>query len=359
MQQASVQLFDACMREDVERVTLLLQQCAASCDAVMHGTTPLFIACTLGNEACASLLLEVGAAVDNGADDNATPLFVACQEGYEACASLLLQHDAAVNKTNDDGVTPLFIACCNAHEGCVRLLLEKDASAVDLATNNGRTPLFIACCYANMACARLLLQQGAQVDLVTEYNDYYGDTPLFIACRAHNLPCVQLLSSYGSSRTRGDNLDAASFVSAYRPTSPLTISRLDNLSAWLALSHEWISPLHHLEIIGAPRARDLLRAGASLDAVAHAGGPTPLGLARALRATNQADEGSAADLVLRASEPWSQENHHLFPAAARVRAVRLMWTGALLLHQPHVDNALRDVWRQIVIPRAVNRSSDM
>ena len=124
------------------------------------------------------------------------------------------------------------------------------------------------------------------------------------------------------------------------------------------LSHEWCSPLHHLEILSAGRARALLRAGADVGAAARAGGPTPLSLAQALGEAGQAAAGSAAELVLRAAEPWSPETHDLFPAAARARAVELLRLGFLLSWQPcfwGVEGALTDVWREGVIPSAVDR----
>ena len=47
--------------------------------------------------------------------------------------------------------------------------------------------------------------------------------------------------------------------------------------------------------------------------------PTPVSLARALRAKGHAPANSPADLVLQAAQPWSRDTHALFPAAARAR----------------------------------------
>jgi hypothetical protein len=79
---------------------------------------------------------------------------------------------------------------------------------------------------------------------------------------------------------------------------------------------------------------------------------------RALSEAGQAADGSAAELVLRAAEPWSSDGHDLFPAAVRARAVELLRLGVLLSWQPRfqgVGGALLDAWRQGVIPRAVGR----
>ena len=47
-----------------------------------------------------------------------------------------------------------------------------------------------------------------------------------------------------------------------------------DLAAWLERSGLWSTPLHHLEIIGANRARELLRSGDRLDATGVGDGPT-------------------------------------------------------------------------------------
>ena len=112
-------------------------------------------------------------------------------------------------------------------------------------------------------------------------------------------------------------------------------------------SRHWTTPLHHLATVGADRARALLRGGANLRAAA-AGedAPTPVSLAERLRAEGSAPAGSAADLVLRAAEPWSPQTHQLFPSEARARAVELTLLGSQL-------ERWTDVWMVFVVPYAV------
>ena len=81
--------------------------------------------------------------------------------------------------------------------------------------------------------------------------------------------------------------------------------------------------------------------------------PTPLSLAERLRAEGSAPAGSAADLVLRAAEPWSPQTHHLFPSEARARAVELMLLGARFSREDR--SAVGDVWMAFVVPYAVTR----
>ena len=131
-----------------------------------------------------------------------------------------------------------------------------------------------------------------------------------------------------------------------------------DLAAWLVDSRQWSTPLHHLRIVGAARARELLRGGADLHAAAAAGGPTPLSLAQALRAAGEAGEGSAAWLVLAAAEPWGPRTHALFPAAARAFAVEALLLGHQLSRQPRFageEGSVVDIWTGVVMPSAVLR----
>ena len=68
--------------------------------------------------------------------------------------------------------------------------------------------------------------------------------------------------------------------------------------AWLKKSRKWTTPLHHVEVITADRAFDLIRAGADIHAAAKPGDPTPLSRAQALHDAGKADPGTAAHVVL-------------------------------------------------------------
>ena len=62
-------------------------------------------------------------------------------------------------------------------------------------------------------------------------------------------------------------------------------------------------------------------------------------------------------------EPWSPQNHHLFPSEARARAVELTLLGAQLSREPRFEKeddpgsavALQGVWIACVVPHAVSR----
>ena len=131
-----------------------------------------------------------------------------------------------------------------------------------------------------------------------------------------------------------------------------------HLSAWLASSRLWNTPLHHLEVIDAARARALLRDGADIHARAEPDGPTPLSIAHALHAQGAAASGSAAALVLSAAEPWSPQTHALFPTASRARAVEMLVVGHRLSRESRFEGesvGLFDAWMVAAMPHLVGR----
>ena len=131
------------------------------------------------------------------------------------------------------------------------------------------------------------------------------------------------------------------------------------IRAWLVTSRQWSTPLHHLGVLNATRARTLLRNGADVHAVAAAGSPSPLSLAQQLDAAGEVTGGSAAALVLAAAQPWSAGTHALFPAAARARAVELTLLGHRISRLPRFagkETAIFDVWVYHAMPLAVCRS---
>ena len=99
---------------------------------------------------------------------------------------------------------------------------------------------------------------------------------------------------------------------------------------------------------------ELLRMGAGLHCRLQGtvSAPSPLELAR------QHPTGSAAaQLIIRAAEPWSHVTHYLFPVPARSHAVELLRLGYLLAFReyPMQFGSLTDVWRKVVMPFAVER----
>ena len=382
---------------DKPRVEALLASGQAVDQATNNGFTPLIFACHFGYTQIASALIVAGAAVDRRTNTGVTPLYAACKQGRACIAKLLLDHKptrpsaVAVDQPTNSGSTPLLIACERGHADVVSALLAGGAN-VNQVRSNGATPLLVACVSGHAEVAAVLLSAGATVNRARD-----GLTPLLVACCWGHLRCVQVASSYGAARAitwnglRGDAEGMA------RNQNHMEVV------AWLSLSSRWTTPLHHLAIIGAERARAELRAGADVLAAARVPSParltvrklrealgerslptdglkpvlvarlaaaiaadppppTPLSIAREMRAADPpAADGSPAHLVLRAAEPWSPHNHELFPEACRKRAVQLLLLGELLAREPLFDDrrgsavSLKDCWMDFVMPQAVRR----
>ena len=224
------------------------------------------------------------------------------------------------------------------HAQCVSLLFSARAE-VDLALDNGSTPLLVACHNDCIDCVRLLLDNNAAVDQAMEN----GATPAMVACQRGHGKCMQLLSSHGANRLVPilGELRSAEQIAA-------EMNHLD-LHAWLVMSRDWCSPLHHVEALSEKRSVKLLRAGADLHCRSGVGAPSPLELAYL-----QPAESATARQIIRAAEPWSHKTHTLFPAEARLRAVNVLRLGYMLAIERD-QCQLIDVWRQVVLPLVVER----
>ena len=229
---------------------------------------------------------------------------------------------------------------------------------------------------------RLLLEAGADPSVVS--NSLF--TPMYSAVESENFAAVSLLSSYGARRCSTmagtPATHAKRIVKLYERALPswtnesearhrrAELLEMQKILSFLELSSEW-TPLAHLEELTEARCVTMLRGGASL----HRGSPTPLEraksaediVARAARpetpeslvpplAHGPAVLLSVADLIVRASGPWSPFTHHLFPEGARARARSLLFLGAALSRDAGGE-AFKDVWVSCVIPAAVSRES--
>ena len=167
-----------------------------------------------------------------------------------------------------------------------------------------------------------------------------------MSCARGDTECVQLLSMYGASREAS--------VQGHAVTAESIASHHPTILAWLVASRDWCSPLHHVHMLSEERTVELLSGGADLNhrtpGVANA--PSPLELAHL-----QPVSSVAARLILCAAEPWSQCSHYLFPAHARSWAKEVLRLGYLLAFEryPMESGQLTDVWREVVLPLAVER----
>ena len=280
-------------------------------------------------------------------------LRVACSRGHASCVAILL-HSIAPLDVNDVGVegeSPLWLACANGQAACAERLLSRSADA-DQADRKGVAPLFVSSIRGNADCVALLCKWGAVVNAPTPLGPTReaGRTALWAACAGGHLGCVQTLCAYGARRQWQRRSEA--------PETAEEVAAHSHVSEWLVRTRDYITTLHFLGYLPPQRVRTLLRSGADPHARADSSAPSPLQLARLLYAPLPPPQGSAAWLVVQASQPWSPKTHAFFPAQARARAVELLLVGVALARSARCSgSAIEDVWVDSVMPHAITRAS--
>ena len=295
-----------------------------------------------------------------------TPLHCATTCNNVELVELLLSRRADVDARDGDGDSPLHLA---ADVRIFRLLLAAGAS-VDTTNKNGRTPLHNETEYADSdgdhGILRLLLEADADVN--ASHTDPYSrhglpiqpllrfDNPYWDPSNQERmrtgLERVQLLCAHGAYR------DPFYFELGEYMASPAT-------REWLRATADWISPLHHFDLLSLAYLRKMLRSSVfwtqehptmpSVDLHARAGpaSPSPLQLACSQPV---ATRSAGATLVVRAAQPWSPHSHELFPLEARRLAEALMPIGYHLEFHRHY-RGLGALWTAHVLPELITRES--
>lgn len=283
---------------------------------------------------------------------------------------LLLSRAADVNVRDADGMTPLH---CVTEVACARLLLAAGASA-NACDKYMRTPLHYEVEDApSIALTRLLLEADADVNAVDAYpTPVHGhpQTPLQIVLHYH--------ASYWSSahharhRTAETGLQLATLLCAHGAVRDPTFTQIGDYMGcvetrtWLLETADWITPLHHFDILAIGYLRKLLRSSiywtqevhpwmprVDLHARAGPSAPSPLELASS---QPEAARSASASLVVRASQPWSPQNHELFPLEARTLVAALLPIGYHLEFHRHF-RGFGTLWTQHVLSQLITRES--
>lgn len=280
-------------------------------------------------------LLQSGADAEQLDEYGDTPLVKAARTASAACVRELLWAGADANRIDKHGWSALTYACMRNDLDMVHELIVGRAD-VNCAASRGITPLMTACLYDHVGCARALLEADADVHKCSAS----GWSAL---CRSTSLAMAQLLCASGADRE------------VLFSSSTLLQSCRAEVVEWLDRTRQWITPLHHLELLSKCQVRKFLASGADVNAkCSQKGSPSPLSLAIELL-----DQGphEAAEIVMVAAQPWSPATHALFPARARKRVIELLCVGYALSQHINAGCMLRDVWLSIVIPLAVQREN--
>lgn len=229
----------------------------------------------------------------------------------------------------------------------------------------GMTALHVACEHGQYEAARFLLEHGARVNIQAfdPSDDRGGATPISLAAAGGHSRIVLLLLAHGADGSSGMRMRA----------------REQDVLLLFCASNWWSSPvsypLHYVEHLSAERVECALRDGRDPCHLPAAPMPahvremaarigltvepayTPLETARRL-CERGALPGSAAHVIVAATQPWSPANAHLFPRPARARALELLLAGCALGARLRAsdESAFRDVWVGCVMPLAIDRS---
>ena len=307
--------------------------------------SPLMFAARYEQAGCARLLLKAGAQIDRSfGPDGDTPLIVSVSHGDVATAKVLIDAGADIGRADAHGRSPLYMSCFMSHPCCTALLVDANAD-LEQSTDANATPLYGAalgnrCVCCSHRCVAILCDAGAVVDAST----VLGSTPMMVACQHGHLGLAMLLSSYGASREphrfEGD------LPKTWWARDLAEEMDHDDLVAFLDASDDF-TPLHHIEVLGPERTLELLHGGAWSPIAGHV---SPATRAKNYMLRNPTDE--AAQLIVRAGQPWSPTTHLVWSDAHRTRARELLSIGGLLRKKLE-DGSVLDWWVAHVMPHAV------
>lgn len=135
------EIFDACRRNDLEKVESIYQ---SDPDAIfktdLKGFTPLILAVYNNAADVVDYLLQKGAKTEGHDAAGNTALMGVCFKGYKDLAQKLIDAGANVNERNTNGATALTFAATFGHLEIAEMLLKKGAD-INLLDSRGKSPL--------------------------------------------------------------------------------------------------------------------------------------------------------------------------------------------------------------------------
>ena len=137
----SAEIFDACRRNELEKVERIYQNDPEAIHvADMKGFTPLILAVYNNSVDVVDFLLKNGAKTEGQDAAGNTALMGVCFKGYKELAQKLVEAGAYVNERNSNGATALTFAATFGHLEIAELLLQKGADT-NVPDSRGKTPL--------------------------------------------------------------------------------------------------------------------------------------------------------------------------------------------------------------------------
>ena len=266
----------AARHQSVAAAVMLIDRGAEIDARDREGRTPLHIAMLEESAGVAALLIDRGADVDARDGEGRTPLCIAAWEGFAEAATALIDHGAEIDAKDGEGRTPLRIAAREGSAEVAAVLVDRGAD-VDARDRDGQTPLHDAAYHESAAVAALLIEQGAEVDA----RDNLGWTPLHLALGVH-APMSMFPRPPGRQTAyllleHGADVSAATAVMGW---TPLHLAAYLGGSEVRQVSGGWVGDGfgHGPDVY--ELVQTLIDRGADVNARAHAGGWTPLRVAK-------------------------------------------------------------------------------
>ena len=326
----------------------------------MHG------AASRGHTACVRVLLEAGAAVDalcHGAPAVRTPLHLACERGHVGTCKLLSAYGARRDFAHDY-VLPSgaeVVAFRNGHHGL----------ASWLRLTKHWTPLHHLEEMSEARCRALL--RGDEGTLARPLQGVGADPHARLPIAV--LPNASVDGAAGASPSGAHaGVGTAHNVAQAADASGGGGAGVQGVAVGVAVGAAVVAAVAAAAAGGGGAGAAAAAAAAAVPAVPAppgGGGPLaavlsvaipavapPLAVTAYERAARVQPPTPVSTMVLLAGRDWCPHNHHLFPAAARARAVELLLVGHLLAAQPRFhgeSHSLLDAWVTFVMAHAVTR----
>ncbi len=195
-------LFSAVFSQNIDSVSLLLEQ-GADVNAVnVYGITPLLYAVDLGNVKLVKLLLDHGANVNYLPPYDPGALTMAILHNQDSILRLLLEHNANPDLTDRFGLTPLSYAIYYGNYNAADLLLYYGADPNKRF--NSWSPVDLSCYFDDTLMLKMLIYYGAKLNTA----DSQGFTPLHICAQRNSVNTASILIHKGAN-VNAKNIDNA------------------------------------------------------------------------------------------------------------------------------------------------------
>jgi len=156
----TVDIWDAIIAQDAERVSTIIARGANVNQEGNGGQTPLHLAAECDAVDCVSVLLKHGADVNAEDESFHPPLIVACASASMRAARVLIDAGASVSVSDENQMTPLHWFSMHGATDLIDLALRAGAE-LDVLNSARQTPLAFAITRGQLASALFLLDAKA------------------------------------------------------------------------------------------------------------------------------------------------------------------------------------------------------